>query len=208
MVTRILQINSSIFGEQGQSSQLNAYLIDRLAVSMLSAKPGQTIDVTLRDLGKNPLPHLSLDTLVALGIKPEERSPAQVEAVVFADGLIKELMAADILVLAAPMYNFGVPSSLKAWMDYIARAGVTFRYTATGPEGLLKGKKAYVTSTRGGLHKGKPSDSQTDFVNTFLTFLGITDVNWIYAEGINLADYKESALVDAKKVIDGYLEEI
>ena len=195
MTKRILQINASLFGEQGQSSQLNHYLVERLSADEHSV-------VVKRDLAAEPLPHLNVDTLMAIGASPEERSPEQAAAVAVADAVIAELKAADTLVLAAPMYNFNVPSTVKAWMDYIARAGVTFQYTANGPEGLLKGKTAYVTSTRGGLHQGKPSDSQTAFVTTFLNFIGITDIHWVYAEGINMGEHKDVALAAAKVTID------
>ncbi len=104
------------------------------------------------------------------------------------------------------MYNFAIPSTLKTWMDYIARAGVTFQYTENGPEGLLKNKKAIVISSRGGIHKGKPTDTQTDFVNTFLGFVGITDVEWVYAEGVNMSDHKDEAIRGAKAQIDNIVE--
>ncbi|HEY7772547.1 MAG TPA: NAD(P)H-dependent oxidoreductase [Marinagarivorans sp.] len=195
MTTRVLQINSSLFGANGQSSQLNDYLVERL-----SAKG--YVSLVQRDLGADPLPHLSADTLIAIGTAPEDRTAEQNKAVDFADAIIDELMNADVLVLAAPMYNFNVPSALKAWMDYVARAGVTFRYTENGPEGLLHGKTAYITSARGGVHKGRPSDTQTDFVTTFLNFIGITDIHWVYAEGINMGDLKETAINEAKATID------
>ena len=195
MTTRVLQINASLFGANGQSSQLNDYLVERLSSKGY-------VSLVQRDLGAEPLPHLSADTLMAIGTQPEDRTAEQSKAVGFADAIIDELMNADVLVLAAPMYNFNVPSALKAWMDYVARAGVTFRYTESGPEGLLRGKTAYVTSTRGGVHQGQPSDTQTDFVNTFLNFVGITDIRWVYAEGINMGALKETAMNAAKATID------
>ncbi|BCD96416.1 FMN-dependent NADH-azoreductase [Marinagarivorans cellulosilyticus] len=195
MTTRILQINASLFGEQGQSSQLNAYLVERLSAH------GHSV-VTKRDLAAQPLPHLSGDTLAAIGTSPDARTSEQANSAALADAVIDELKAADVLVLAAPMYNFNVPSTVKAWMDYVARAGVTFQYTADGPQGLLSGKTAYITATRGGIHRGKPSDTQTDFVTTFLNFIGITDIHWVYAEGINMGDHKETALASAKATID------
>jgi FMN-dependent NADH-azoreductase len=199
MTNHVLQIDSSIFGDQGQSSQLTAYLVATL-------KRQQLTQVTYRNLAAEPLPHLTGATLVALSTDANERTPEQAATVAMADALIAELQAANTLVLAAPMYNFAVPSTLKAWMDYVARAGVTFRYTANGPEGLLTHKKAYVVSTRGGLHQGKVSDSQTAFVNTFLNFIGITDVVWIYAEGINMGEFKAIAIDQAKAQINAVLE--
>ena len=199
MTNHVLQIDSSVFGEQGQSSQLTAHLVEAL-------KRQQPTTLTYRNLAAEPLPHLTGATLVALGTEAAARTPEQTATVAMADELIAELQAANTLVLAAPMYNFAVPSTLKAWMDYVARAGVTFRYTANGPEGLLTHKKAYVVTTRGGLHQGKASDSQTTFVNTFLNFIGITDVAWIYAEGINMGDRKATAIAEAKPQIDQLLE--
>ncbi len=199
MSTRILHINSSIFGDNGQSSQLSHYL-----VAQIQAK--QPVELTYRDLAAQPLPHLSAQTLQALMAAPTERTVDQQAIVAAADLLINELKEADVLVLSAPMYNFGVPSVVKAWMDYIARAGVTFRYTDTGPVGLLDASKVvYVVSTRGGIHQGSASDSQTPFVNTFFNFLGLTDIRWVYAEGINMAGHKDEALAQAKSTIDNYL---
>ncbi|MGH8764912.1 MAG: FMN-dependent NADH-azoreductase, partial [Burkholderiales bacterium] len=119
------------------------------------------------------------------------------------DGLIDELRRADTIVLGLPMYNFGVPSTLKAYFDHIARAGVTFRYTETGPVGLLTGKKAYVLATRGGLYAGTPRDTQTAYVRDFLAFIGITDVEFVYAEGLAIGEASKTAsLAKARESID------
>ena len=116
---------------------------------------------------------------------------------------LHEQIDADVLVLGVPMYNFGAPSTLKAYFDRIARAGVTFRYTASGPEGLLTGKKAYIFATRGGLYAGTPLDSQTTYVRDFLGFLGITDVEFIYAEGLNMGEpSKQAALANAQERLE------
>src|SRR5690606_22026455 len=114
------------------------------------------------------------------------RTPEQQTLAATADAAIAELQAADVLVLGVPMYNFGIPSTLKAWIDSIARAGTTFRYTANGPEGLLKGKQAYVLAARGGAYQGTPADTQTPYLKTFLGFVGITDVTFVYAEKLNM----------------------
>ena len=138
----------------------------------------------------------------AFTAKPADRTPAQQAVIGYSDALIEELRQADVIVLGLPMYNFGVPSSLKAYFDHIARAGVTFRYTEKGPEGLLKGKKAYVFATRGGLYAGTPSDTQTTFVRDFLRFIGIDDVEFVYAEGLAMGDApKEKALAAANRAI-------
>lgn len=119
-----------------------------------------------------------------------------------ARGLVAELRAADVLVLGVPMYNFGIPSTLKAYFDRLARAGVTFKYTETGPVGLLTGKKAYVLAARGGMYQGTPKDSQTAYLKDFLSFIGIDDVTFVYAEGLNMGEAgRDAALVAAHQQI-------
>jgi FMN-dependent NADH-azoreductase len=174
----LLQIKSSIFSDGGQSSQL----ADRYVAAWRAANPSGKVIV--RDLARDPVPHLDAARFGAFLARANERSVEQQEVVDFSDTLIDELRNADIVVLGLPMYNFGVPSSLKAYFDHIARAGVTFRYTASGSEGLLTGKRVVVFATRGGLHVGQASDSQTGFIRTFLGFLGLTDVDFVYAEGL------------------------
>src|SRR4249919_2044532 len=154
----LLQINTSIFSDGGQSSRL----ADRFVAAWREANPdGQVI---VRDLAKDPVPHIDAARFGAFLAKPAERTPAQQEVVDYSDALIDELERADVIVLGLPMYNFGVPSTLKAYFDDIARAGVTFRYTERGPQGLLTGKKAYVFATRGGVHAGTPADTETRYV--------------------------------------------
>jgi FMN-dependent NADH-azoreductase len=183
----ILHLNSSIYGEGGQSS--------RLAEEFVAQFPNAR--VITRDLGKNPLPHLDAERFGAFLARPEQRTPAQQRVIDESDALIAELKAADILVLGLPMYNFGVPSQLKAYFDHIARAGVTFKYTEKGPEGLLTGKKAYVFAARGGLYQGTPRDTQTAYVREFLGFLGITDVEFVYAEGLAISETSKTASLAA-----------
>jgi FMN-dependent NADH-azoreductase len=139
------------------------------------------------------VPHLNGERFGAFIAKPEERTDAQHAVVAYSDALIDELKRADIVVLGLPMYNFGVPSQLKAYFDHIARAGVTFKYTATGPVGLLTGKKVYVFATRGGLYAGSPLDTQTGYVRDFLGFLGMNDVQFIYAEGLAVSPESRQA---------------
>jgi FMN-dependent NADH-azoreductase len=179
-MTHILHIDSSIFSGAGVSSTLARQFVDTLAARDPEVK------VVHRDLGRDPIPHLDAERLAALNTPAEARSPEQARIAADTDGLIQELQAADLVVLGVPMYNFAVPTQLKAWFDHVARAGVTFRYTAAGPEGLLKGKRAVVFTSRGGLHRGRASDSQTAFLTTMLEFLGIEDVKIVYAEGLNL----------------------
>ena len=175
---KILQIKSSVLNGNGQSSRL----ADQFVASLRDQHPGA--ELVERDLVADPVPHLDGARVGAFFAKPEERSAEQKAIVAYSDALIAELRRADVLVLGLPMYNFGVPSGLKAYFDHIARAGVTFRYTASGSEGLLTGKRVVVFATRGGLHVGQASDSQTGFIRTFLGFLGLTDVDFVYAEGL------------------------
>lgn len=192
----LLQLNSSLFAANGQSSQLS----DRFVAAWQDANPdGQ---VVVRDLAKNPVPHLDGERFGAFLSKAEDRTAQQQTVVDFSDALIEELRNADVVVLGLPMYNFGIPSQLKAYFDHIARAGVTFRYTETGPVGLLTGKKVYVMATRGGMYAGTPRDSQTAYVRDFLAFIGITDVEFVYAEGLNMgAESKDTALANAGTAI-------
>src|SRR5262245_6108733 len=171
----VLQISSSLFGEQGQSSKLSSSLTKRLL--------GPKDRLIRRDLAAEPVPHLDAQRSAAFTTLEAERSQEQREVVAYSDALIDELRAADVIVLGLPMYNFGVPSSLKAYFDHVARAGETFRYTAQGPQGLLTGKKAYVMAARGGHYKGTAKDTETTYVRDFLAFIGIEDVEFVYAEG-------------------------
>lgn len=188
----ILQINSSARAENSHSTRLANVLVERLRADL----PNTTL--TLRDLGRTPHPMLDEAALQALFTPSEKRSPEQAARVAQDDALIAEIQAADALVLAVPMYNFGVPAQLKNWIDAISRVQVTFRYTAQGPEGLLAGKKVYVALTRGGLYRNTPNDTQTPYLKTFLSFLGMTDVQFVYAEGLNMGpEAEQNALSSA-----------
>jgi FMN-dependent NADH-azoreductase len=177
---KILQINSSARSADSQSTRLAKAIVSQLAVTH------RNVELTVRDLAVTPHPVLDEATLGALYTPADKRTPEQGARVALDDALIAEIQAADILVLGAPMYNFGVTVQLKSWFDAIARANVTFKYTATGPEGLLKGKKVYVATTRGGMHKGGATDSQVPYLKTMLGFLGMSDVQFIYAEGMGM----------------------
>jgi FMN-dependent NADH-azoreductase len=193
----LLQINASMFANGGQSTQL----ADRFVASWLADNPGAT--VITRDLARDPVPHLTAERFGAFLAKPEERTTEQQAVAKYSDALIAELQRADVIVIGLPMYNFGVPSTLKAYFDHVARAGVTFRYTPTGPVGLLAGKAVYVFATRGGLYVGTPLDTQTAYVRDFLRFLGIDTVEFIYAEGLNIgAERKAAALAEAHTAIE------
>jgi len=186
----LLQLNSSIFSSGGQSTQLADQFVGTWHI-----KEPET-QIIVRDLANDPIPHLDAQRVLAFFAQPETRTPEQQAYVTESDRLIDEIKHAQIIVIGLPMYNFGIPSTLKAYFDQIARAGVTFRYTENAPEGLLTGKKAYIFATRGGLYAGTPLDSQTNYVRDFLGFLGITDVEFIYAEGLNTGDTAKEAALD------------
>ena len=180
----ILQVNASILSNEGQSTRLAN---DFVASFRTDEK------LIVRDFARDPVPHLDAERFGAFTTAKENRNEKQKQFVAYSDSLINELKAADVIVLGLPMYNFGVPSTLKAYFDHIARAGVTFRYTEKGPVGLLTGKKAYVFAARGGIYQGTPRDTQTAYVRDFLAFLGITDVEFIYAEGLAMGETSRDA---------------
>lgn len=196
---KILQINSSVRADASHSSRLAGELVQRL----LAANPAAQL--TLRDLGRMPHPMLDEAALQAIFTPADKRNAEQAARVALDDALIAELQATDTLVLAAPMYNFSVPVQLKNWIDAVSRAQVTFRYTANGPEGLLTGKKAYVVLTRGGVHRNMPSDTITPYLQTFLGFLGINEVEFVFAEGLAMGPDAEKAAFAAAT---GQIEEL
>lgn len=174
-MSKVLVLKSSIMAEHSQSNRMADFLIEQ------HQEKGDS--VTVRDLVANPIPMLDSETVGAL--RPAgELSERQREAAVLSDQLIAELNDHDVIVFTAPMYNYSIPVQLKTYIDMVLRAGVTFRYTENGPEGLVKGKKAMVLTTRGGIHKGLPSDLITPYMQTILNFIGITDVQYVYAEAL------------------------
>jgi len=188
---RILQIKSSVFNGNGQSSRL----ADEFVARLREAQPN--LQLIQRNLVADPVPHLDGARAGAFFAKPEERTAEQRAVIEYSDALIDELRRADVLVLGLPMYNFGVPSQLKAWFDHLARAGETFKYTEKGAVGLLTGKKAYVFATRGGLYGDH--DAQTQFVRQFLGFIGIADVEFVYAEGLAISpESRNNSLIAAE----------
>jgi FMN-dependent NADH-azoreductase len=177
-MTTLLQVNSSIHNGNGQSSRL----ADQFVAAFRQRNPN-TRHIR-RDLAAEAVPHLTAERFGAFVAKPDQLSDEQRAVLAYSDALIAELKAADVIVLGLPMYNFGVPSQLKAYFDHIARAGVTFRYTESGPKGLLEGKKVYVFAARGGVYDGSALDTQTGYVRDFLRFLGMSDVEFVHAEGL------------------------
>ncbi|MCC2959129.1 NAD(P)H-dependent oxidoreductase [Massilia sp. IC2-278] len=170
----ILQITSSLRGEQSESNRVANSIVAKL----VAANPNA--NVVTRDLARQPHPQLDEAALGALFTPVESRTAEQSARVALDDALIAQVQAADVVVIGAPMYNFGIPVQLKSWFDAIARAGVTFRYTENGPEGLLKGKKVFVATARGGIYPAD-ADPQVPFVRMLLNFLGMTDQTFVYS---------------------------
>lgn len=174
----ILQISSSIRASASESTRVANAIVARLQ----AANPGATL--VQRDLVAQPHPALDESALGALFTPAAERSAGQAARVALDDALIAQAQAADVIVIGSPMYNFTISAQLKNWLDAIARAGVTFQYTAEGPEGLLKNKKVYVAAARGGMHQDAPTDGQVPYIKTILAFLGMSDITVVYSEGM------------------------
>ena len=197
---KILQINSSARSEGSQSTRLANTIVERLKATQPDA------ELTVRDLSSNPHPALDEAALGALFTPAEQRSAEQQARVALDDALIAEVQAADALVLGVPMYNFGITAQLKNWIDAIARAKVTFQYTANGPEGLLKGKKVYIALTRGGVYRDTHADSQVPYLKMVLGFLGMTDIEFVYAEGMAMGpEAEQQAIASALQQIEEVL---
>jgi FMN-dependent NADH-azoreductase len=193
----ILQINSSARSEGAQSTRLAASIVERLRAGQRDAR------LVVRDLARTPHPVLDETALQALFTPAAGRSAEQAARVALDDALIAEIQAADAVVIGAPMYNFGVSAQLKNWIDAIARAKVTFQYTENGPEGLLKGKRVYVALARGGRYRDTPADSQVPYLKSVLGFLGMTDVRFVYAEGLAMgAEAEQQAFAEAQSDIE------
>ncbi len=192
-MNRILYLRSSLFGDDSVSNQL----ADEFLEGLKARNPG--VRVTTLDLAKDPLPHLGAEEFGAWTVPDGQRSNAQRELAALSDQLIDTLFAHDTLVLAVPMYNLGIPPTLTAWIDRVARAGKTFRYTAEGPEGLVNSVRAYVFFARGGVYRDTSLDTQTGHLKAVLGLMGITDVETVYAEGLNMGDKARSASLAAAR---------
>ena len=182
---KVLVLNSSLNGEQGNSTKLSQQFVEQLANN-------QQISVTTRDLSDNAIAHLTQTEMAAWMTDANERSDEQKALAAISDDLIAELNDNELIVIGMPMYNFGIPSTFKAWIDRIARAGITFKYTEQGPVGLIKDKKVVVLAARGGIYQGTDMDTQTKYLKDVLGFVGMTDVNFIYAEGLAMPGAEES----------------
>jgi len=195
-MTKLLVIRSSANGAASVSNQL----IDSYLAAVAAHEPG--VEVTQRDLDRDPVPHVTSATLAGIGRAAPE-TPETQAAHDLSMQLIDEVFAADTLVIGLPMYNFGMPSTLKSWFDHVLRAGTTFRYTATGPEGLVTGKRAVLLAARAGAYAPDGPDFQLKHVQTLLNFAGITDVEIVLAEGLAYgADAASAAIASAKAAID------
>lgn len=192
----LLFLTSSVFGENSKSTQVASEFVSAWKVANPPAR------IVHRDLS-NTVPHLTGEHLVAWTTAPAERSQRQRTIAGESDPLIEELEAADVIVIAAPMYNFSISSTLKAWLDHITRAGRTFRYTANGPEGLLKNKRVFVVTARGGVYTGdsqaKAYDFQEPYLRAILGFNGLTDVSFIHVEAQKSSpDAAQAAIASAR----------
>jgi FMN-dependent NADH-azoreductase len=199
---RLLFVTSSLFGEASKSRLIGAEFVE----SWRRAHPGTT--VVERVLSADTMPHLTQETLAAAATPAASRTPAQRAAAALADKLIEEVEAADVIVIAAPMYNFTISTTLKAWVDHIARAGRTFRYTAKGSEGLLHGKRVFVTTARGGFYGAdSPAaalDFQEPYLRAILGFVGMKDVTFVHAEGLAIdPDTAKRGLNSARQALIG-----
>ncbi len=197
---KILHIDSGILGDHSVSRRLTAAIVSRLT----EGKPNT--GVAYRDLASEPLVHLSGNHLMAAGASIEGIEPKLAAELNAGRAALEEFQEADVVVVGAPMYNFSIPSQLKTWIDRILVAGETFRYTEAGPEGLAKGKRIIVASTRGGHYSGaspiSAMDHQESYLKTVFGFIGITDVEFVRAEGLSMgAEAKEAAITEAEKII-------
>jgi FMN-dependent NADH-azoreductase len=184
---KLLHLDASVLGQHSVSRELSAAIVDQLA------QENPSLEIAYRDLGAHPLPHWT------------PVMDAESPAAKLGEAVMDEFLAADILVIGAPMYNFGIPSQLKAWIDRVVQAGRTFRYTAAGPEGLAGGKRVIVASSRGGIYSTGPAaglDFQENYLRAVLGFIGIDDVQFIRAEGVNMsAEHKAKAIASARHSI-------
>ena len=193
-MSTILHITASIRGEESVSRSLGQKLVAKLAKS-------QNAEVVTRDLSKNDLPYIDADRFAANLAPYADRSTEQHELAKIADELIEELQQADTIVFSVPVYNFSVPATVKAWADLVARAGTTFRYTENGPEGLLTGKKVYLTAATGGTPIGSEVDFMSPWLKFFVGFLGMHDVEIVAADGI-MGEGGEEKIAEAHEKVE------
>lgn len=186
-MAKILVLKSSIMGEGSQTNRLIDIMLEH------RKDQGLQDDITIRNLAEMNLPVLDLEIFQAL--REAENVNQDIQRIVaLSDELIAELKSADLLIIGAPMYNLNVPTQLKNWFDLVARARQTFRYTETYPQGLVEGVKAVVISSRGGIHVGQETEAVTPYLKAVLGLMGIHEVDFIYAEGLDMQAYRSNAL--------------
>ena len=203
---QLLHVDSAITGAQSVSRQLSRQVVD----SWVAALPGT--QVTHLDLVTHAPAHLTQDALALRMGQTDNLSEAQKRENAVTEGLLQQFLAADVIVIGAPLYNFSIPTQLKAWIDRLAQPGRTFRYTASGPEGLAGGKTVIVASSRGGLYStsegGRAMEHQESYLQTVLGFLGITDVRFVRAEGLGMGEAaREAALTSAQADIRAHTQQ-
>ncbi|GAB3002771.1 FMN-dependent NADH-azoreductase [Psychrosphaera aestuarii] len=200
-MNNVLVIKSSISGDAGNSTMLTNEFVEKLK------KSNSKLTFATRDLVSPILPHLSSDELGAWMAEPQSRTKEQLELASLSDDLISELQSHDTIVIGMPMYNFGIPSTFKAWIDRVARAGITFKYTEQGPQGLLTDKKVVVIAARGGIYQGTPADTQSQYLKDVFAFIGLTNIEFVYAEGLNMPN-KEQGLATARSTMDNIISRL
>ncbi len=194
---KVLVVQTSVRAQDANSSKLAGMVTSKIQ----SRHPSATVETL--DLGSTPHPVLDGTALGAIFTPSEQRSAEQAARVALDDALIAKVQSADTIVIGVPMYNFGIPVQLKSFFDAIARAGVTFRYTENGPEGLIKGKKVYLALARGGLYRDTPADTQVPYLKMILGFLGMNDIECVYAEGLAMGpEAVTKGFAEAEKQID------
>ncbi|MBD2796774.1 FMN-dependent NADH-azoreductase [Xenorhabdus sp. 18] len=202
-MNKVLVLKSSILAQYSQSNKLADYFMEKWLADHAES------NITIRDLAENPVPVLDGELVSALRPSDAALTERQKTVLALSDKLVSELKTHDVIVITAPMYNFTIPTQLKTYFDLIARVGVTFQYTENGPEGLLKGKRAVILTSRGGIYKNSPADVMTPYLRTFLGFIGITDVEFVFAEGLALgAETANQIHQDARDTIDAVVAKI
>lgn len=200
MSKRVLVVRSSLRLEQGASNRM----VDRFVAGWAERRPTDRIEQL--DLAAEPLPHLDRATFASFAVPPADRTPEQQALAARSDGLIAQLLAAEVLVLGVPMYNKFVPSTFKSWIDHVARAGQTFRYTVNGSVGLLPDRPTYVLTSRGGLYRNTPGDQHTLWLQQIFALMGVNDLHFVYAEGLSISpEMAASSMAQAERDIDALL---
>jgi FMN-dependent NADH-azoreductase len=198
----LLLLNASLQGDRGNSSKLAAQFVEKW-------QEGEAIHVVKVDLNDLNLPHLSAQEMQTWSMVSDNMTPEQVKLAAYSNDLLAQLERSDAIVIGMPMYNFTVPTTFKAWIDRVARAGRTFSYTSEGPKGHLVGKTVYVMAARGGIYQGTENDTQTPYLRLVLGLLGITDVHFVYLEGLNMGDeFAQHSWLQAREEINELLPAI